>query len=204
MGTRYAYKCETCGLAAEVSGGPDVGMCCEWTTVWCVNCKSLSDSVTAAEDLQATSKWRSRTVTLPDDLQCPACEAFGLVNYEVGACPVCGSKMSVHDFRNDFWKIWYVCEPCDISVRREDCHPHLGIDPLDNVMVRLFCKTCRKYVMTSVHVPGSYTPFPKWRKHGLECKKCKSADVTVWNDTEPCPACGGVVRKSREPTAFVD
>jgi hypothetical protein len=60
MGADYEFRCESCSLSAEVSGGRDSGMYAEWMTVWCSDCKSLSDATTASEDLEAEAEYRRR------------------------------------------------------------------------------------------------------------------------------------------------
>lgn len=46
MGVRYEFACPTCRYVAEVSGGEDVGMAVETTTIVCLDCRKLRDVVT--------------------------------------------------------------------------------------------------------------------------------------------------------------
>ena len=43
-----------------------------------------------------------------------------------------------------------------------------------------------------------------WQKYDLECRVCKSKNVRKWSDKEPCPLCGGKMRRSAEIDEFLD
>jgi Zn finger protein HypA/HybF involved in hydrogenase expression len=115
MGAEYHFRCDTCSLSAEVSGGPDSGMYAEWTTVWCPECESLSDVTTASEDHEAEAEYRQRTVTLPDDLRCPNCRAKGLRTFDQKVCPKCGEEKVVQANGSDWWQALFICDERTVS-----------------------------------------------------------------------------------------
>jgi Zn finger protein HypA/HybF involved in hydrogenase expression len=207
MGAKYEYRCAGCSLHAEVSGGPDSGMASEWTTVWCNDCKTLSDATTSSKDLEAEfqyeEQYEQRSVLLPDDLPCPDCKTPGLRTFQQHTCPRCGKKKTVLN-RGNRLKELLVCEPCGTSVRELDSDKIFLVYPSDKLSVRLYCDNCVTYPLITVHSPGSYVPPPDWIKHELKCLRCNSRAVRTWSEEQPCPACGGDVRRSKDIAAFVD
>jgi hypothetical protein len=189
MGENYEFQCEDCSLHAEVSGGPDSGMYASWTTIWCSDCKSLSDATTASEDQEAEAEYRRRTVTIPDDLKCPKCRVKGLRTFDQKLCPRCGEEKVIQGNGSDWWDALFVCESCETRVKREDCQPKLYVSPKDVVEVRLYCESCDSYPSVRTRIPGAYVPAPEWKKHQLKCRKCDS---------------GGSVRQSKDVAAFTD
>lgn len=204
MGADYKFSCNNCSLSAEVSGGPDSGMYAEWTTVWCADCKSLSDATTASEDLEAEAEYRRRTVTLPDDMKCPNCRTKGLRTFDQKTCPRCGEEKVIQGSGGDWWEDLFVCETCETSVKRQDCQPKLYVNPKDVVEVRLYCDSCDSYPSVRKRIRGAYVPPPEWEKHELKCGKCESPNVKPWSAGQPCPACGSSVRQSSDVVAFTD
>lgn len=204
MGANYIFCCDNCSLRAEVSGGRDSGMYAEWRTVWCSNCECLSDTTTATENLEAEAEYRRRTVTLPDDLICPACKTPGLRTFDQNICPKCGDEKVIKGDGRDFWTALFMCESCETSVKREDCQPKLYINKKDIVEVRLYCASCNTYPSVHMHIPGAYMTPPEWKKHELKCEKCDSQNVQPWSAGQPCPACAGSIRRSEEAVAFTD
>lgn len=205
MGADYNFSCDNCSLSAEVSGGPDSGMYAEWTTIWCPDCKNLSDATTASEDEEAVAKYHRRTVAIPDNLRCPKCWSKGLRTFDQMVCPKCGTdKVFKSDSGGDWSEDLFVCETCKTRVKRTDCQPRLEVNPKDVVHVRLYCGSCDSYPLKRKRLRGAYVPPPKWKKHELKCRKCDSTNVQIWLEGQPCPSCGGRISRSVEVTAFTD
>jgi rRNA maturation protein Nop10 len=204
MGANYDFRCGNCSLSAEVSGGPDSGMYAEWTTVWCPDCKSLSDATTASEDREAEAEYRRQTVALPDNLRCPRCWSKGLRTFDQNICPRCGEEKAIQSNGSDWFEALFVCETCETSVKRINCQPKLYVNPKDVVEVRLYCDSCDSYPVVRKRIRGAYVPPPEWKKHELKCRKCDSTNVQTWSAGNPCPSCGGKISRSRGIAAFTD
>jgi Zn finger protein HypA/HybF involved in hydrogenase expression len=87
MGTRYGFRCESCGYQAEVSGGRDAGMATLTATVACEDCRRLYDVPTSEHPLD-----RNRENEIP--IQCPVSPAHRVRLWQhPSACPKCGSTM---------------------------------------------------------------------------------------------------------------
>ena len=95
MGQTYAYACEKCGYAAEVSGGKDRGFTVVTVTRLCRRCLELAD-VFAGEvrDKPGTGNWGVKPATHPK--RCPKCGSDDTVAWKKRLCPKCGGKMINH------------------------------------------------------------------------------------------------------------
>ena len=90
MGSRSTYRCSGCGYAAEVSGEPDGGFMACTRTVYCMDCKSLQDVVTA-----------TRKDDIPEDPfkpvrnpRCASCGSRKIKGWTAGdPCPKCQGRM---------------------------------------------------------------------------------------------------------------
>lgn len=103
MGCSYEFKCDNCGLAANVSGGPDCGFTCETQTVWCPSCSVLQD-VVVAEDKRDLPYFPlvpefSRVVA-----KCHECGSNQVVFWSAGRpCPRCSGVVTQSESPNEFW-----------------------------------------------------------------------------------------------------
>jgi hypothetical protein len=59
MGRTYCFECVRCGYRAKVSGGADRGFNLLVQTIFCRNCRALSDAVTAMKVLARYAMDRS-------------------------------------------------------------------------------------------------------------------------------------------------
>jgi hypothetical protein len=103
MGCTYQFRCEDCGLAAEVSGGADRGFYSETRTVWCANC-SLLDDVEVARDTSdshyPTGSQKFEEVTPI----CHHCKGSAVTIWQNGQpCPKCGGSMTRSKGIVEFW-----------------------------------------------------------------------------------------------------
>lgn len=88
MGVRQEFRCEGCGAAAVVSGGPDGGSFGSSITVGCRNCGRLDDLATV----------RFGETVVRDDDPLPPCRDCGssdaMVTWSYGeGCPKCGGRV---------------------------------------------------------------------------------------------------------------
>jgi Zn finger protein HypA/HybF involved in hydrogenase expression len=90
MGISQEFRCEACGMTAEVAGGPSGIKAGETDTRFCPTCRTLVDVMTT---------WRSG---MPADRhrgglnECPTCNSTQLTPWRQGQpCPVCGGKMTM-------------------------------------------------------------------------------------------------------------
>ncbi len=95
---RIEFRCGTCGYAAMVSGGNDIGGIGYTTTVLCEDCEELYDVFT----------YRRMALTEDDRLGRiePACPKSGGHSFRLwkdpDACPRCENSMA----RGEKWMIW--------------------------------------------------------------------------------------------------
>jgi ssDNA-binding Zn-finger/Zn-ribbon topoisomerase 1 len=178
-------------------------MYASWTTVYCPDCKGLSDATISSEDIEALAEYRKHSITLPDNIACPDCKTTRLRAFQQHTCPRCGREKTVLN-KGSYFKAMLVCEPCGTSVSERDSDQRFFVYPSDEVSVRLYCEACDTYPLLKVHIPGAYVPPPEWKEHELKCGKCDSQNVEPWSSGQPCPACGGNIRRSDEPLAFTD
>lgn len=87
MGAHYEFKCEKCGLAATVSGGPDRGFEAVTDTRFCRPCGEIFDVLIAVIPEAA-----------PEDHThigcCPRCNGTDLMPWKRGEpCPRCGGSV---------------------------------------------------------------------------------------------------------------
>lgn len=103
MGCSYEFKCNDCGLTAEVSGGPDSGFYIETRTFWCSKCESLQD-VTVKKD-QSDSPYPPLTPQFTAVTPtCHQCNSHGLSEWRSGQpCPKCGGSVSQSEDITVFW-----------------------------------------------------------------------------------------------------
>ena len=142
MGANYEFQCEDCSLHAEVSGGPDEGMYASWTTIWCPDCKSLSDATTSSEDAGAMEEYQKHSVTLPENIICPNCKVPGLRTFKQDSCPRCGRQKTVLN-KGDYFKAMLVCEPCETKVRELDSDQRFFVYPNDEVSCPTILRSLR-------------------------------------------------------------
>lgn len=204
MGATYTFSCEKCKLEATVSGGPDCGMCAEWRTVWCSDCRQLSDATTLSENKDCLSKAFLDCPELPKDLCCPSCSSGPIEPAEGNTCPKCHGPMVEHLVGPRFQDQERACQTCGFHVNAFKSAPQLWATEADIVTVRMYCAGCERYVNATFHRSGAYAPMSEWVEHQLQCHHCRSLNVRAWNHGEPCPLCGGRLESSGEVAEFCD
>ena len=104
MGTRYQFICPKCQYEAVVSGGDDIGMAGQTTTIGCDDCRELYDVVTSETPWEEPPDLDEESLVCPgsaswDDEEDDASEASN-PDHRVrrwkddGPCPKCGMSMS--------------------------------------------------------------------------------------------------------------
>ncbi|MCG6157519.1 hypothetical protein [Rubinisphaera margarita] len=90
MGISSQFECQTCGLAAAVSGGDDVGKMTRTQTRYCSNCETLVDVCTGLHDhVQEQAHHRD------EYNRCPDCREIASIAWASGEpCPRCGGTMT--------------------------------------------------------------------------------------------------------------
>jgi predicted RNA-binding Zn-ribbon protein involved in translation (DUF1610 family) len=92
VGGLYEFTCPACGYAADVSGGPDVGLASATVTISCATCRKLRDVVVSNEP------WKRSPDAVPDHPRCPSSRTrvhkTELWSHP-GPCPQCGATMRV-------------------------------------------------------------------------------------------------------------
>lgn len=92
MGSRSQFTCLACRYSAEVSGGDDCGMEVRTTTVFCEDCKELSDIFTGYHP------WREEAAQhrgeKPPEFRCERSRKHKIRRWTAAdPCPKCGGKM---------------------------------------------------------------------------------------------------------------
>lgn len=94
MGTHYLFRCDRCGMAVEISGGPDRGIFIRTDTMYCLSCHLLVDvSVGHCDDAPKVSRVHE---TREDEGlgRCPKCLGSRLTQWRSGEpCPLCGGRI---------------------------------------------------------------------------------------------------------------
>jgi len=99
MGSWLLFTCPSCGYAATVSGGADVGMRCATQTIVCKTCKELADVVThSSEDGTwpplSKDEAEGAEERPPIPIRCPESAAHPVEPWSAGGpCPKCGVAM---------------------------------------------------------------------------------------------------------------
>jgi hypothetical protein len=99
MGTWYKFFCNQCSYEAGVSGGNDVGMFAETSTIHFFDCQEIMDVLTTEEPwLAMDDDW------VPIDYRCnhSATHRVGLWGYP-GECPKCKSTMEIDETSLIMW-----------------------------------------------------------------------------------------------------
>jgi Zn finger protein HypA/HybF involved in hydrogenase expression len=88
MGSKFEFRCDTCGYTAEVSGGPDAGFYVLVETMVCNDCKELVDVLIGGKPQPAGDP---KKVTP----RCPICHDSDVSPWDTRnrPCPKCGSSM---------------------------------------------------------------------------------------------------------------
>jgi len=90
MGSSYRYKCKSCHLAGDVSGGNEIGFFAEVHTALCMNCHQLADVF--------IGYWDKKVALTLDDKEsmnrCPLCKSRDIKFWDEKApCPNCGGEI---------------------------------------------------------------------------------------------------------------
>lgn len=88
MGIWQNFKCDSCGYAAQVSGGADCGFDVRTVTILCSECRELMDVVVGTPLETEATALRRRP-------QCSRGPAHRVRLWEApGPCPRCGTAMT--------------------------------------------------------------------------------------------------------------
>lgn len=92
MGSSYEFKCATCGLRAEVSGGDDRGMVVKTCTMYCRVCRALADIAIGFYDHPILDRTKEDEASVG---KCPTCGGIDLVRWKaLDPCPNCGASVT--------------------------------------------------------------------------------------------------------------
>lgn len=103
MGCSYEFRCDDCGLTAEVSGGPDSGFYVETRTFWCSACEHLQD--VAVKKDQTDSPYPPLSPEFKAVIpRCHECKSDNLADWQSGQpCPRCRGSMTRSGDMVEFW-----------------------------------------------------------------------------------------------------
>jgi RNA polymerase subunit RPABC4/transcription elongation factor Spt4 len=94
MGMRMAFRCDTCGLSASVSGGPDCGFLVHTDTRYCPSCRALFDVVVSWTNFEGHTRTREMEAGIHFN-ECPSCHSSRLTQWHSGQpCPGCGGNLT--------------------------------------------------------------------------------------------------------------
>lgn len=73
----------------------------------------------------------------------------------------------------------------------------------------VYCRTCRRLtdIIIEYHLPDSYTQKERadYSDDYLNrCFGCNGKDFVNWSSGDPCPICGGTMKKSETPVLYGD
>jgi hypothetical protein len=191
MGTKYLCKCSGCDLTAEVCNGPSAGFQFECTTIWCDDCRELSDATTSALG--------DMSFIVPPAKVCPACSDGQLVPLNTRKCPRCQTKY-VYDDKDTFITA-KKCPDCSFATRYA-VRPTIQED--STIIFPMVCGCCYSVSVETFRQPGAWARYSKYTDYKLSCGLCESANVREWTNVQPCPKCGGSVSVSEHPVEFFD
>lgn len=91
MGICQEFRCDACGLTAQVAGGPSMIMAGYTETRFCPTCRKLVDVMTA---------WGEPPGRADGLNECGECHSTQLTPWQGGQpCPVCGGKMATTSWK---------------------------------------------------------------------------------------------------------
>lgn len=103
MGCSYEFRCDDCGLSAEVSGGPDRGFYIETRTFWCVDCGILQD-ITVAKDQSDSPCPPLIPQFTKVGAVCRQCGSNDVAEWHSARpCPKCGGSVTRSEEITEFW-----------------------------------------------------------------------------------------------------
>jgi ssDNA-binding Zn-finger/Zn-ribbon topoisomerase 1 len=93
MGMRREFGCDTCGLSATVSGGPDCGFLVRTDTRYCPSCRILFDAILSWTNFESHTRTREMDEQIRFK-ECPSCHSTELAQWKAGQpCPSCGGNL---------------------------------------------------------------------------------------------------------------